>query len=154
MEPSFLKAQLYQESTLDTDAKSPVGAFGIAQFMPSTWKQISDEMGIPDRVSAGDAYYSILASAYYMKKLWRSWSSPRPDIDRYYLALASYNAGFGNILKAQKNSKMKKLYSEIMPYLPEVTGRHSEETITYVERIKRLEIEFRRDFKKYKETES
>ena len=34
---SVLAAQLYQESGFDANAVSPVGAQGIAQFMPATW---------------------------------------------------------------------------------------------------------------------
>lgn len=41
----LLKAQYYQESHLKPNAVSPVGAAGVAQFMPATWRQISRELG-------------------------------------------------------------------------------------------------------------
>jgi len=130
------KAQLYQESRLDPNAMSPVGASGLAQFMPGTWADVSRQLGM-EGLSPTMVEPAILAGAYYMAKLRTSWSSPRPDMDRHYLAAASYNAGLGNILKAQKRCEMLLLYDDIIRCLPSVTGRHSKETITYIERIKK-----------------
>jgi hypothetical protein len=70
-----------------------------------------------------------------MAKLLNSWSAPRPDIDRYCLALASYNAGFGNLLKAQKAAGGANDYASIIRSLPHVTGHHAAETTAYVKRI-------------------
>lgn len=133
----WLKAQYYAESALKADAVSPVGAAGLAQFMPATWAEVSGQLGL-GRVSPHIARYSIEAGAYYMARLRLGWSSPRPELDRWDLARASYNAGFGNILKAQKKAGGAVLYADIIAHLPEVTGHHSKETITYVERIHRL----------------
>ena len=128
------KAQLYQESLLDPAAVSPVGARGLAQFMPGTWADVSRQLGL-GLVSPHIARHSINAGAYYMVKLRNSWSSPRPAIDRWDLARASYNAGLGNLLKAQQASGGKLMYADIIAALPSVTGPHSKETISYVERI-------------------
>lgn len=130
------KAQLYQESRLDPNAVSPVGATGLAQFMPGTWDDVSRQLGY-EGISPRDAKYAIGAGAFYMAKLTKGWSSPRPTFDRHWLAQASYNAGFGNLLKAQKACGNKSLYADIIECLPEITGHHSKETITYVERIDR-----------------
>jgi membrane-bound lytic murein transglycosylase F len=130
------KAQLYQESLLNPDAVSPVGARGLAQFMPGTWAETCERLGW-ENVSPHLARFAIEAGAYYMVRLRNSWSSPRPEIDRWDLARASYNAGFGNLLKAQKIAGGAVLYADIIAALPEVTGYHSRETITYVERIHR-----------------
>lgn len=128
------KSQLYQESLLRPDAVSPVGARGLAQFMPGTWNQIAAELGV-GHLSPHLAKPAINAGAYYMRKLARGWSSPRPDLDRWDLARASYNAGFGNILKAQTACGNPNLYADIMLCLQAITGRHSRETHTYVARI-------------------
>lgn len=130
------KAQLWQESRLDPDAMSPVGASGLAQFMPGTWREIAPALGYA-HLPPTSVRPAINAGAYYMAKLRRAWSAPRPQDDRHWLAAASYNAGFGNILKAQKVCGGAALYLEIIACLPGVTGAHSTETITYVERIKR-----------------
>lgn len=72
-----------------------------------------------------------------MRLQWNTWSSPRPNIDRLELAQASYNAGAGNIIKAQKECGGKVLYEDIIECLPQVTGHHSKETITYIKMIRK-----------------
>jgi membrane-bound lytic murein transglycosylase F len=131
----LLKAQYMAESRLDPNAVSPVGARGIAQFMPATWDEVSQELGYPSDASPFDADLAIPAGAYYMAKLLNSWSAPRPDLDRYCLALASYNAGFGHLLKAQKAAGGANDYASIIRALPQVTGHHAAETTAYVKRI-------------------
>ena len=130
----LLKAQLYQESRMDPDARSPVGAEGVAQFMPDTWVEMTQKLGYGN-VSPRIAKFAIPAAAYYMSTLRNTWSTPRPELDRHQLALASYNAGKGNIIKSQRLCDNKILYPDIVECLPHVTGKHSEETFTYVERI-------------------
>lgn len=133
----WYKAQLYQESLLDPDAVSPVGATGLAQFMSGTWGDVSRQMGLPRGISPRDAKYAIDAGAFYMARLQRTWSAPRPFMDRHKLAQASYNAGAGHLIKAQRLCGGPALYADIIKCLPQVTGHHSRETITYVERIER-----------------
>lgn len=130
----LLKAQFYQESRLDPAAVSPVGAAGLAQFMPGTWSEVSRQLGY-GTVSPHLARYAIPAGAYYMGRLRAAWSAPRPPADRYSLALASYNAGLGSLLKAQRLAGGAAGYRPIAAKLPDVTGRYSAETLTYVRRI-------------------
>lgn len=133
------KAQLYQESLLDSKAKSFAGAKGIAQFMPATWLDIQRELDMPRWATPYMPSYSIKAGAYYMRKLRDAWSWNRPMLEKHYLALASYNAGIGNVLKAQQECKRRGLYyllwRDIKQCLPAITGRHSKETIEYIKRI-------------------
>lgn len=128
------KSQLYQESLLDPEAVSPVGAAGIAQFMPATWLEVSRALGF-EGISPKQAEPAIIAGAFYMSRMRQGWKAKRPEKDRHSLAMASYNAGFGNLLKAQKLCGGANLYPQIIHCLPDVTGHHSEETITYVKRI-------------------
>ena len=139
------KAQLYQESRLDENATSPVGASGLAQFMPATWAEMSKRLGFK-YASPYDAKYAIEAGAYYMFTLRRSWKSKRPQYERQKLAQASYNAGLGNIIEAQKKCDMARMYEPIIKCLPQVTGHHSRETITYVKRIAKWETLMYLDF--------
>ena len=132
----LLKAQYYQESLLDPDAISPVGARGIAQMMPGTWEEISQAMKWGG-ISPHDAEFAVEAGAFYMRRMRKGWSSPRPERDRHDLALASYNAGFGNLLKAQRHCGMPIEYPEIAECLPDITGHHSKETLTYVTRTRK-----------------
>jgi soluble lytic murein transglycosylase-like protein len=119
---------------LNPDAESPVGAKGLAQFMPATWADICKRLNY-GAISPHVAKYAIDGGAYYMSKLYYGWSNKRADIDRWDLARASYNAGFGNLLKAQKKVNGAMSYAEIIKGLPAVTGKYSQETIVYVNRI-------------------
>lgn len=131
------KAQLYQESRFKLMALSPVGAKGLAQFMPKTWIQISRELKYNKIIIPYSSYHAINAGAYYMRKQRNQWNWKRPQEDKHNLALASYNAGLGNILKAQKLCNNALLYEDIIKCLPKITGHYSNETITYVKRIKK-----------------
>jgi membrane-bound lytic murein transglycosylase F len=132
----LLKAQCYQESLLDPLAVSHAGAVGLCQFMPGTWSDARRALGWATAAAATDPDLSITAAAWYMSKLRGVWTAKRPDMDRHMLAMACYNAGCGNVLKAQRLCDNARLYKDIVPpCLPQVTGRHSTETITYVERI-------------------
>lgn len=130
----LLKAQYWQESRLKPDARSPAGAEGVAQFMPGTAADIFPLLGYGalDRRLAAP---SIEAGAFYMARLRKSWSSPRPWEDRHKLALASYNAGMGHILSAQRLCGGAVLYDPIMACLPQITGRHAAETLGYAPTI-------------------
>lgn len=110
--------------------------------MPATWAQVTRELGWSG-ISPRDAKYAVQAGAYYMAKLKRAWKSPRPDMDRHQLAQASYNAGMGHLVSAQRLCGGRALYREIIICLPQVTGRHAVETRTYVERIARWRKEMK-----------
>ena len=129
------KAQLIQESALRPNAVSPAGAKGIAQFMPATWGEVSRQLVIDG--SPFDPHLSIPAGAYYLSNMRRGWIWNRPEQDRHNLALASYNAGFGNLLKAQRLCNNATLYADIIKCLPDITFQHSKETIGYVLAIRR-----------------
>lgn len=131
----LVKAQCYQESLLQPDAVSPVGAQGLCQFMPPTWEEARTALDWPPQASAFAPDLAITAAAWYDAKLRSFWRSPRPHADRMSLVFASYNAGAGHLARAQRLCDGALEYAGIIRCLPAVTGRHSRETITYVERI-------------------
>lgn len=136
----WLKAQAFAESGFDPRAVSPVGARGLTQFMPGTSAELARALKIPDRPF--DPLWATTMQAAYLARLRSTWSAPRPEGERIKLTLASYNAGPGNILKAQRRAKdddcNPNLWACISARLPDVTGFHSRETITYVDRITRF----------------
>ena len=136
---NFFIAQAVQESRFNPLAKSPVGAKGIAQFMYNTAKGLEKNLSNHYLFKKGfdreDPIQSIYAQVFYMNKLFKTWSWERSNLSKMQLALASYNAGIGNILLAQEKSKNKKHWIEISNYLSYVTSYHSKETITYVSNI-------------------
>ena len=129
------KSQCYVESHLKPDAVSPVGATGLCQIMAGTYADVAKRI---DLRSSGrrDPASNIDAGVYYMATMIRIWMAPRSKECRLNLAWASYNAGPGNVIKAQKLSGGRKCWVHISPYLPDVTGRkHSAETQGYVHKI-------------------
>lgn len=132
----LLKAQCYQESRLDPLAVSPAGAKGLCQFMGGTFNDVGRSLGWVSGASAFDPELSIDGASYYMSKLRYTWRRNRTSDERQPLAQASYNAGTGNILKAQALCANALLWAAISTCLPKVTGeKNTHETRTYVERI-------------------
>lgn len=130
----MLKAQCFQESSLRPHVTSPAGAYGLCQFMPGTAREVGQAIrATPDQFWLPEV--SIRAAGYYMGRLHRTWHAPRPLMDRHMLAMASYNAGAGNLIEAQRLCGGGNLYADIIPCLPDVTGHHSTETIGYVRNI-------------------
>lgn len=114
---SLLAAQLYTESRFDSDATSPVGARGIAQFMPGTWAQHGrdgDGDGVKDVRNPADA---IAAQAAYNCTLAKEVKKVPGDSTENMLA--AYNAGGGAVLR----------YGGVPPY---------PETRDYVRKIRSL----------------
>ena len=98
----MIAAQGYQESKLDQKKRSHVGAIGVMQVMPATAKDAS--VGIPDihvvehNIHAGVKYLAFLRTRYL--------SDPKIDtLNRTLLSFAAYNAGPGNLRKAQKRAE-------------------------------------------------
>jgi soluble lytic murein transglycosylase-like protein len=133
------KAQLIAESGLDPTAGSNEGARGIAQIMPNTWQMICIRLQWPMDTDPYDARYGIDGGAWYLGQLYQAWKSPRTGWDRLDLARASYNAGIGNILKAQRLSGGALGAAEILSQLEGVTGEsNAAQTLTYVQRCKQI----------------
>ncbi len=135
------KAQAVAESHLRPTARSHVGAVGIMQIMPRTFAEIKQK-NPAIKGSARDARWNIAAGIYYDRLVWQTWKAKRPLQDRIDFMFGSYNAGKGHIIKAQKiaarNGMNPNLWQSIQKTLPQVTGRHSRETITYVKKIKQI----------------
>ena len=129
------------ESRLLPGAKSHVGAVGIMQIMPKTFKEIR-RRNKSVRGSSMQPKWNISAGVYYDRQIWNLFKAKRPLQDRIDFMFASYNAGKGNIIKAQKIAQEKglneNLWSSIEETLPKITHRHSQETIEYVKKIKTI----------------
>ena len=129
----WFKAQGIAESGLSPDASSPVGAVGIMQIMPATYAEIKEKN--PHFTQIETPRWNIAAGIYYDRMLYIKWKKGLPTEQRMTFALASYNAGYGNINKAfrraQQNQKEVKHWEQVAPYAPG-------ETRFYVKRIKEL----------------
>ncbi|HYX06834.1 MAG TPA: transglycosylase SLT domain-containing protein [Bacteroidales bacterium] len=123
----LLKAQVKAESNFDVNAISPVGAVGLAQFMPQTWKEFGE--GHPY-----DAEQSIKAQAKYMRWLFdyliKLLYHKKDLID---WALASYNWGIGNV---------RKLALDVNGNFEESYKKLPIETQKYVKRIRKYYYDY------------
>ena len=84
----LMAAQGYQESQLNQNAKSPVGAIGVMQVMPATGKdmKVGDITETEANIHAGIKYMRFMIDQYYEKE-------PMTKLDKALFAFASYNAG-------------------------------------------------------------
>ena len=84
MDPALIRAVMQTESAFHPYAVSRAGAEGLMQLMPA----LADEMGVSDSF---DPRENIMGGARYLKRLLEYHNG---NLD---LALASYNAGPGNV---------------------------------------------------------
>lgn len=123
LEPSLVAAVIYQESRFRADARSPSGAVGLMQLLPTT------AMGIAERTGGSqfrvddllDPEINVRYGSWYLRHL----------LDKYgdlELALAAYNAGQTNVDRWRRQGR----------------GIAFAETRHYVERVRELEAIYRR----------
>ena len=97
--------QLHQESRYDEAATSPVGAEGMAQFMPGTAAWIAKLYPADlQPADALDGHWAIRACVKYDKWLWDKFPQAATREDRWGMGLASYNAGLGWIQKEARQA--------------------------------------------------
>ncbi len=133
----WFKAQSMAESGLNPEAISPVKAKGLMQIMDFTRRELDRKM--KTKGNPFDPRWNIAAGIFYDRQLYNQWKSPRPEIDRLCLMFASYNAGLGNPLKAQKICLRKKTecntWGSIKSFSDSVNTWKHEETLGYVTKI-------------------
>jgi membrane-bound lytic murein transglycosylase MltF len=99
-DPLMLAAQGFQESRLNQNARSPVGAVGVMQVMPATGKElrVGDIRVTEPNIHAGAKYMDKLMTRYFSDAAF-------DEANRTLFAFASYNAGPGNIAKMRKQAR-------------------------------------------------
>jgi membrane-bound lytic murein transglycosylase D len=114
--PLELKYLPVVESGLNPTARSHAGARGLWQFMYATAKYqgLRIDSYIDER---RDPYRSSEAACVFLSKLYKTYGD-------WYLALAAYNAGPGNVNRAIRRSGGKRNFWEIRFYLPRETRNY------------------------------
>ena len=142
MDPTLLAAQGFQESRLDQSVRSPVGAIGVMQLLPSTAKD--NNVAIPNidelepNIEAGAKYMAFLKERYF--------SGPELDeLNGSLLALASYNAGPGRIRRLRREAAERGYdhnlwFDNVEVIVAEQVGR---ETVQYVSNIFKYYLTYR-----------
>lgn len=141
----FWRAQLFAESRCNPEARSPVGALGVAQFMGKTWEDVSKRMGTdPMMVPRTVARVSIRYGAVYMADQHRSWDRWAPGLswlENHRFAMASYNSGAGHQLNSWRACGRPDTWAAAVACLHQFTGRHAAETRGYGPKIERFRSE-------------
>jgi len=140
----ILAAISYQESHWNKDAVSPTGVKGLMMLTRATAKQV----GVKDRINAKE---SIFGGARYLKQRLKKIPKRIPEPDRTWLALASYNIGFGHLEDAriitQKLGKNPDKWIDVKQVLPLLTKKkwysktkhgyaRGKEPVVYVDNIR------------------
>ena len=132
----YFKAQGFAESGLKPDATSWVGARGLMQLMPSTYREIASHR--PEFGPIDQPEWNIAAGIMHDRYLWQLWQRDVPDDERHRFMFASYNAGEGTIARALTVARTKggaPAWSSIEQIAPSVQRWRYTETLGYVKRI-------------------
>ena len=105
LDPNMIRAVMQTESAFNAMAVSPVGALGLMQLMPA----LAAELGVTDPM---DPRQNIMGGSAYLRQLL---DAHRGNVK---LALASYNAGPGNVAKYRAVPPFK----ETQNYVKKVTA--------------------------------
>jgi membrane-bound lytic murein transglycosylase MltF len=136
----LMGAQGYQESRLDQDARSHVGAIGVMQVMPDTGKElkVGDIGKIEPNIHAGVKYMRKVRDQYFEME-------PMDDLNKGLFTFASYNAGPGRVRSLRREAEKRGLnpnvwFGNVERIASERIGR---ETVTYVSNIYKYYIAYR-----------
>ena len=136
----LMAAQGYQESQLNQNAKSRVGAIGIMQVMPATGKElkVGDIRKLEANIHAGVKYMRTTEDAFFKNE-------PMDDLNKGLFTFASYNAGPGRIRQLRQEAEQRGLnpnvwFGNVEQIASERIGR---ETVTYVANIYKYYVAYR-----------
>jgi membrane-bound lytic murein transglycosylase MltF len=138
----MVSAQAYQESGLDQKKRSPAGAVGVMQLLPTT--AADPNVGIPDieklekNIHAGTKYLRFIVDRYYKDE-------PMDDVNRMLFAFASYNAGPARVSDLRKKTAEMGLNPNVWFHNVEVAAAKNigRETVQYVSNIYKYYIAYR-----------
>ena len=132
LDPNLVRALILQESYYNPKAKSAVGATGLMQLMPPTAKEHARKLGIAFATSRlENPEVNVRLGTYHLRMLLNMFRG------NTYLAVASYNAGQGNVLKWRRGAPSKPMdeFIESIPF---------QETRNYVKRVTMLKSAYER----------
>jgi membrane-bound lytic murein transglycosylase MltF len=136
----LMAAQGYQESQLNQDAKSHVGAVGVMQLMPATGAEmkVGDIAQTDVNIHAGVKYMRFMMDRYFKDE-------PMDRLNKGLFTFASYNAGPGKIRQLRREAEKRGLdpnvwFGNVEQIASERIGR---ETVTYVANIYKYYIAYR-----------
>jgi soluble lytic murein transglycosylase len=117
-----------QESSFDRAATSQVGARGLMQLMPATAREQAGKLGVSYDLSrlTSDPAYNVMLGSDYFQRLLDQWGGSAP------LAIASYNAGAGNVRKWVRQNGDPRSGADVVRWIEDIPFS---ETRNYVQRV-------------------
>jgi membrane-bound lytic murein transglycosylase MltF len=136
----MMAAQGYQESHLDQNAKSHVGAIGVMQVMPTTGAELNvgDIRQVEPNVHAGIKYIRQIVGTYFKDE-------PTSPMNKVLFAFASYNAGPNRIRQLRREAERRGLDPNVWFGNVEqiVSARVGREPVDYVGNIFEYYVAYR-----------
>ncbi len=136
----LMAAQGYQESQLDHDARSRVGAIGVMQVMPATGRELAvgDIRQLEPNIHAGVKYIRFMMDRYFENE-------PMDRLNKGLMTFAAYNAGPGRIRRLREEAAKRGLdpnvwFGNVEAVASERIGR---ETVQYVSNIYKYYVAYR-----------
>ncbi|BFU94052.1 MAG: hypothetical protein NTNFB02_07740 [Nitrospira sp.] len=130
-----MTAQGYQESPLDQEARSQVGAIGVMQLMPATAAEMNtgDVTKLEPNIHAGIKYMRFLRDQHFE-------SEPMDARNKILFPFAAYNAGPARVQKPRTEARQRGLDPNVWFNNVEIIAarRIGEETVTYVANIYKI----------------
>jgi membrane-bound lytic murein transglycosylase MltF len=140
MDYLLMAAQGYQESQLDNQVRSAVGAIGVMQVMPATGQElkVGDITQLEANIHAGVKYMRFMVDQYYKDE-------PMDDLNKGLMTLASYNCGPARIRQLRREAEKRGLnpnvwFGNVERIASERIGR---ETVQYVSNIYKYYVAYR-----------
>ena len=139
----MVTAQAYQESRLDQTMRSPAGAIGVMQLLPSTAADknvdIDDIEDLEHNIHAGVKYLRFLYDRYFA-------DADMDELNKSLFAFAAYNAGPARIARLRRKAKEMGFDPNIWFRNVEVVAAQDigRETVQYVSNIFKYYIAYRR----------
>jgi len=138
----MLASFAFQESEFEQDARSPVGAIGVMQIMPSTAADravgISNIEDLENNVHAGTKYLSVLRGHYFSDE-------GIDETERLLFTMAGYNAGPNRINRLRRVAATRGLDPNVWFNNVElvVAAQVGKEPVIYVSNIYRYYIAYK-----------
>ena len=140
MDYLLMMAQGYQESRLDQQAKSPVGAIGVMQVMPDTGKDMrtGDINELEPNIHAGVKYMRFMRDQFFRDE-------PMDELNKTLFSFAAYNAGPGRIRDLRARAEKRGLDPNVWLNNVELIAaqRIGAETVTYVSNIYKYYVAYK-----------
>jgi membrane-bound lytic murein transglycosylase MltF len=138
----MIAALAYQESRIDQSKRSPAGAIGIMQLLPTTAADSNVNIAkieeMENNIHAGVKYLRFMRDRYFEKE-------QMDDLNKMLFSFASYNAGPAKVSQLRRQARKEGLDPNVWFRNVEIIAakRIGRETVQYVSNIYKYYVAYR-----------